>query len=35
LELNANLLEEYAGAKDSTEIVKMQSMFGRKAEEYR
>jgi len=35
LELNADLLEEYAGAKDSTEIVKMQSMFGRKAEEYR
>jgi pre-rRNA-processing protein TSR3 len=33
LELNADLLEAYAGAKDSTEIVKMQSMLGRKAEE--
>jgi pre-rRNA-processing protein TSR3 len=33
LELNADLLETYAGAKDSAEIVKMQSMLGRKAEE--
>jgi pre-rRNA-processing protein TSR3 len=33
LELNADLLEEYAGAKDSAEIVKMQSMFGRKEAE--
>jgi pre-rRNA-processing protein TSR3 len=32
LELNAGLLEEYSTAKDSTEIVKMQSMLGRKAE---
>ena len=30
LELNADLLEAYAGAKDSAEIVKMQSMMGRK-----
>ena len=33
LELNADLLEAYAEAKDSTEIVKMQSMFGRKEAE--
>ena len=33
LELNADLLGAYAGAKDSAEIVKMQSMLGRKAEE--
>jgi pre-rRNA-processing protein TSR3 len=33
LELNADLLEEYAGAKDSAEIVKMQRMFGRKEAE--
>lgn len=33
LELNADLLEAYAGAKDSTEIVEMQSKFiGKKAE---
>ena len=30
LELNGDLLEAYAGAKDSAEIVKMQSAFGRK-----
>ena len=30
LELNANLLESYATAKDSTDIVRMQSMLGRK-----
>ena len=30
LELNADLFEAYAEAEDSTEIVKMQSMFGRK-----
>jgi pre-rRNA-processing protein TSR3 len=33
LELNADLLEAYAGAKDSTEIVKMQSMLSRKEAE--
>jgi pre-rRNA-processing protein TSR3 len=33
LELNADLLEAYAGAKDSTEIVKMQSMLSRKKTE--
>jgi len=33
LELNADLLEAYAGAKDSTEIVKMQSTLGRKGAE--
>jgi pre-rRNA-processing protein TSR3 len=33
LELNADLLAEYSGAKDSTEIVEMQSKFlGKKAE---
>jgi pre-rRNA-processing protein TSR3 len=32
LELNADLLEAYAGAKDSAEIVKMQSRLGRKEE---
>jgi pre-rRNA-processing protein TSR3 len=30
LELNADLFEVYARAKDSTEIVKMQSTFGKK-----
>ena len=33
LELNANLLETYATAKDSAEIVKMQGMFGSRAVE--
>ena len=33
LELNANLLESYATAKDSTDIVRMQSMLGKKAGE--
>jgi pre-rRNA-processing protein TSR3 len=33
LELNADLLETYAAAKDSAEIVKMQSMLGRKEAE--
>ena len=33
LELNANLLESYATAKDSTDIVRMQSQIGKKAEE--
>jgi pre-rRNA-processing protein TSR3 len=33
LELNADLLEAYAGAEDSTEIVKMQSMLSRKEAE--
>ena len=33
LELNANLLDAYATAKDSTEIVKMQSIIGKKAAE--
>ena len=30
LELNANLLESYATAKDSTDIVRMQGTLGRK-----
>ena len=33
LELNADLLEAYAGAKDSTEIVKMQATLVRKGAE--
>jgi pre-rRNA-processing protein TSR3 len=33
LELNAELLEAYAGAKDSAEIVKMQNMLGKKETE--
>ena len=33
LELNADLLETYAAAKDSAEIVKMQSILGRKEAE--
>ena len=33
LELNANLLETYATAKDSAEIVKMQGMLGSRAVE--
>jgi pre-rRNA-processing protein TSR3 len=33
LELNADLLETYAAAKDSAEIVKMQSIWGRKEAE--
>jgi pre-rRNA-processing protein TSR3 len=33
LELNADLLETYAAAKDSAEIVKMQSMLSRKEAE--
>ena len=33
LELNAGLLEGYAAAKDSTDIVRMQSMIGKKAGE--
>ena len=33
LELNAGLLEGYAAAKDSTDIVRMQSMLGKKAGE--
>jgi pre-rRNA-processing protein TSR3 len=33
LELNADLLETYAAAKDSTEIVNMQSILGRKEAE--
>ena len=33
LELNAGLLESYAAAKDSTDIVRMQSMLGKKAGE--
>jgi pre-rRNA-processing protein TSR3 len=32
-ELNAGLLKSYAAAKDSTDIVKMQSMLGRRADE--
>jgi len=33
LDLNAGLLEAYAAAKDSTDIVRMQSMLGKKAVE--
>ena len=33
LELNAGLLEAYAAAKDSTDIIRMQSMLGKKGEE--
>ena len=33
LELNAELLEDYAAAKDSTDIVRMQSMLVKKAGE--
>jgi len=33
MELNAELLEDYAAAKDSTDIVRMQSMLGKKAGE--
>ena len=32
MELNAGLLESYAAAKDSTDIVRMQNMLGRRAE---
>jgi len=33
LDLNADLLDTYAGAKDSMEIVKIQNIFGTKKEE--
>ena len=33
MELNAELLEDYAAAKDSTDIVRMQSMLVKKAGE--
>lgn len=33
LDLNANLLDAYAAAKDSAEIVKIQNKLGRKAED--
>jgi pre-rRNA-processing protein TSR3 len=33
LELNANLLESYAAAKDSADIVRMQSLLGNKTAE--